>query len=109
MGKENAMIMKRILMRIRQQWPGTHITLRGDGHFSNPELMQLYLDDGNMDFIFGMTANKIINHMAQPLMGKARALHTDHQGNALGKSISNIRLFGKFEYAEPSASSRKPK
>ncbi len=69
------MIMKRILMRIRQQWPGTHIILRGDGHFSNPELMQLSLDDGNMDFIFGMTANKVINQRGEPLMDKARALH----------------------------------
>jgi len=98
-GKENAMIMKRILMRIRQQWPATNIILRGDGHFSNPELMQLCLDDGNMDFIFGMTANKVINHLAEPLMRKARALHADRQGYAQGKPISNTRLFGEFEYA----------
>jgi len=32
---------------LRQHWPRTHILLRGDGHFSNPELMQLILDDGN--------------------------------------------------------------
>jgi len=40
-GKENAAIMKRVLRLIRQSWPETHIVLRGDGHFSNPELMAL--------------------------------------------------------------------
>jgi len=98
-GKENAMIMKRVLKRICQQWPNTNILLRGDGHFSNPELMQLCLDDGNMDFIFGMTANNVIKPLAKPLMDEARALHADRQCYAQGKPISNTRLFGEFEYA----------
>jgi len=98
-GRENAMIMKRVLARIRQQWPKTHIILRGDGHFSNPALMQLCLDDGNMDFIFGLAGNKVVNHLAEPLMQKARALHVRRQGYAKGEAISNTRLFGEFEYA----------
>jgi len=98
-GKENAMIMKRVLTRIRQQWPDTHIILRGDGHFSNPELMQLCLDDGNMDFIFGMSANKVINRLAEPLMQQARALHACRQRHAKGEHVSNTRLFGEFDYA----------
>ena len=98
-GRENAMIMKRVLARIRRQWPKTHIILRGDGHFSNPALMQLCIDDGNMDFIFGLSGNKIVNHLAEPLMQKARATHACRQAHAKGKSISNTRLFGEFEYA----------
>ena len=39
-GVENAMILKRVLKLLRQVWPETHIILRGDGHFANPELMQ---------------------------------------------------------------------
>ena len=35
------MIMKRVLRALRQHWPNTHILLRGDGHFSNSELMSL--------------------------------------------------------------------
>ncbi len=31
----------------------THIVLRGDGHFSNPELMALCESDDHLDFIFG--------------------------------------------------------
>jgi len=74
-GKENAMIMKRIISHIRKSWPRTHIILRGDGHFSNPELMQLCLDDKYMDFIFGLPSNKKLAVMAAPLRDKAKTLH----------------------------------
>jgi hypothetical protein len=44
---------------MRRHWPQTHVLLRGDGHFSNPELMQLIVADGNADFIFGQAENLI--------------------------------------------------
>lgn len=50
-GAGNAMIIERVLGLLRQHWPQTHIVLRGDGHFSNPELMGLIVADGNADFI----------------------------------------------------------
>jgi len=43
----------------------TPILLRGDGHFSNPELMQLILDEGNADFIFGVTGNAVLSRRAE--------------------------------------------
>ena len=54
------MIMKRVLGLLRHHWPQTHILLRGDGHFSTPELMQLIVADGNADFIFGLGGNSIL-------------------------------------------------
>jgi len=65
-GAENAMLIKRILKRLRAAWPQTHILLRGDGHFSNPELMQLALDDPYTDFIFGLTGNSVLLGFARP-------------------------------------------
>lgn len=35
-GAENAMIVKRVLQRVRAAWPETHFVLRGDSHFANP-------------------------------------------------------------------------
>jgi hypothetical protein len=35
------MIMRRVPQRIRRHFPATHILVRGDGHFSGPELMGL--------------------------------------------------------------------
>ena len=40
-GGGNAMIMRRVLKLIRRHFPDTHILVRGDGHFSGPELVGL--------------------------------------------------------------------
>ena len=74
-GKENAAIIKRVLRLLRQAWPETHIILRGDGHFSNPELMALRETDAHLDFIFGLAGNKVLSPKAKPLLEQARALH----------------------------------
>jgi len=99
-GKENAMIMKRIIRRIREYWPCTHIILRGDGHFSNPDLMQLCLDDGHMDFIFGLPSNKKLAKLIQPAMDKARTLHAYRSSLQQANNIpsKSTRIFEEYKY-----------
>lgn len=104
-GAENAMIMKRVLGLLRRHWPQTHILLRGDGHFSNPELMQLIIADGNADFIFGLAGNSILLRQAEGLMKNARGhldLHRSLAARGLGPAVAAVRLFGDFEYAAKS-------
>jgi hypothetical protein len=67
-GAENAMILKRVLERLRTAWPETRIILRGDSHFANPELMQLALDDPAIDFIFGLAGNCALSPRAEPFL-----------------------------------------
>ena len=83
----------------------THILLRGDGYFSNPELMQLILDDGNADFIFGLTGNAVLSRRAEGWMKNARghlALHQSMHVQKYGPVVQSMRLFGEFEYAAKS-------
>lgn len=104
-GAENAMIMKRVLGLLRQHWPQTHIVLRGDGHFANPELMELIVADGNADFIFGLSGNAVLSRRAEGLMRNARghlALHRSLAPQGLGPAVAAVRLFGEFEYAAKS-------
>jgi len=103
-GKENAMIMKRIISHIRKSWPRTHIILRGDGYFSNPELMQLCLDDKQMDFIFGLPSNKKLAVMAVPLLDEAKTLHAYRRSllSVNEAPAESTRLFGEYEYAAAS-------
>lgn len=104
-GVENAMIMKRVLHVLRQHWPHTHILLRGDGHFSNPELMQLISEIGNADFIFGLSGNAVLSVKAEGLMRNARghfALHQSMAAQGIGPVVSSVRLFGEFDYAAKS-------
>jgi len=81
-GTENAMIIKRVLRRLRAAWPETHIVLRGDGHFSNPELMELTLDDPHTDFIFGLTGNRVLSQLAAPFLDTNRRQHEIRCENA---------------------------
>jgi hypothetical protein len=74
-GAENARIIKRVLRRIRQAWPDTHILLRGDGHFANPELMALTEQDPNLDFLFGLAGNSRLNRIAEPYLEANRRKH----------------------------------
>lgn len=100
-GKENAAIIKRVLRLLRQAWPETAIILRGDGHFSNPELMALCETDPHLDFIFGLAGNKVLSPKAKPLLEQARALHQVHCANArrLGNpEPSATRLYDEVAY-----------
>jgi len=74
-GEENAAIVKRVLKRLRAAWPNTHIILRGDGHFANPELMQLALDSPHTDFLFGLAGNAVLSPLAKPFIDAARQWH----------------------------------
>ncbi len=95
-GAENAMILARVLKLIRQHFPDTHILVRGDGHFSNPELMQLIDAMPDTDFIFGLTGNANLLRSAEPVMQQARALYAQRQ--RIGDNTP-IRLYEEFEYA----------
>jgi hypothetical protein len=74
-GAENASIVKRVLKRLRTAWPDTHIVLRGDAHFANPEVMQLALDTPTTDFLFGLAGNAVLSPLAKPSLEAARQLH----------------------------------
>ena len=104
-GAENAMIMKRVPGWLRSHWPQPHIVLRGDGHFSNPQLMELIIADGNADFTFGLGGNAILTRHAKGLMRNARghlALRRSLAAQGLGPAVAAVRLFGAFEYAAKS-------
>jgi hypothetical protein len=81
-GAENAMIVKRVWQRLRAAWPDTHLILRGDTHFANPELMQLVLEEPQADFIFGLSSNAILKPLAQPFLEAARRHHEVRGDNA---------------------------
>jgi len=74
-GAENAAIVKRVLQRLRAAWLQNHLVLRGDGHFANPELMQLALASPHTDFIFGLAGNRVLSPLAAPFLQAARQCH----------------------------------
>ena len=88
-GREAAAILKRVLDHLIMVWPKTKITLRGDSHFSTPEVHDL-CDGYGIDFILGQAINNKLKALGEPLMELTAALaeQTDEP----------VRLFDRFEY-----------
>jgi hypothetical protein len=101
-GVENAAIIKRVLKRLRTAWPETVILLRGDGHFANPQLMQLALDDPRVEFLFGLSGNAVLSRLATPWLAATRRQHEIRCDNARrGQSPlpTSTRTYHEFDYA----------
>lgn len=100
-GRENAAIIGRVLRRLRQVWPDTHIVLRGDAHFANPELMALCEGDDRTDFLFGLAGNRALTPKAGPVLARARTRHTQRgeQARRLGQAApAATRLYDEVNY-----------
>ena len=101
-GVENAMILKRVVKRLRAAWPETHLVLRGDGHFANPELMSLALADPYLDFIFGLSSNRVLARLAEPLLEPTRRCHQRRCDSARRAGLpvpSSTRTYHELDYA----------
>ncbi len=96
-GAENAMILKRVLTRIRAHFPDTQILVRGDGHFSTPALMAMIDAMPHTDFIFGLAGNAPLRRRAEPAMQSVRALWAEVQRHEVVPEA--VRLYDEFAYA----------
>lgn len=99
-GAENAMLLKRVLTRIRAHFPDTQILVRGDGHFSTPELMAMIAAMPHTDFLFGLAGNAVLHRLAEPAMQNACALWAEMQTHDVVPD--SVRLYAEFPYAAKS-------
>ncbi len=88
-GSVTVAILRRVLDRIQEAWPKVLITLRGDAHFSAPEVHDM-CDEYGVDFILGQAVNKKLKALGEPLMAEAMA-----QAEQTGEPV---RLFTHFDY-----------
>lgn len=58
-GREIRGHIRRLVRRIRTHWPDTRITLRGDGHYARPEVME-WCEAHGIDYIFGLPGNAVL-------------------------------------------------
>src|SRR5437763_6909865 len=56
--------LRRLVRRIRKHWPATRITIRGDGHYGRPEVME-WCDENGINFIFGLPGNAVLNRLVE--------------------------------------------
>ena len=51
--------LRRLIRRVRRHWPATRITLRGDGHYGRPEVMD-WCDAHGINYVFGLPGNAVL-------------------------------------------------
>lgn len=88
-GKQIVSILKRLVSHLRQTWPNVEIFLRGDSHFSCPEVHD-FCDENNVCFALGQAGNKRLRVLGHTLMEQAFTLYQE-SGNP-------VQLFEAFLY-----------
>jgi Transposase DDE domain group 1 len=67
--------LRRLLRRLRKHWPATRITIRGDGHYGRPEVME-WCDENGVDFIFGLPGNAVLDRLVDETADDIRTRRT---------------------------------
>lgn len=89
-GTEVVAILKRVERHIRAAWPDVEIILRGDCHFSAPQVQSWADALENVHFVLGLGGNKTLREKGKELMAHAEQLYKE--------SGEKVRLFGEFDY-----------
>jgi hypothetical protein len=61
-GKEIRGHLRRLVRPIRRRWPATRITIRGDGHYGRPEVME-WCEANGVDYLFGLPGNAVLDRL----------------------------------------------
>lgn len=93
-GKESAAHIRRLIRQIRTCWPKTEILLRADGHYCNPEVLDL-CDKLGLRYVLGLSKNYRLAEWVLPLEASTAARYIRKPGQKL-------RRFKSFSYAAKS-------
>ncbi len=69
--------VKHVIGRIRRNWPRVEITVRGDGHFGAPEVME-FLEDQGCGYIFGLPGNARLSKIGHVMFLRGHVAGTQH-------------------------------
>ncbi|HEY0796928.1 MAG TPA: IS1380 family transposase [Acidisarcina sp.] len=88
--KHSRAILKLLVLRLRQVWPGVKIIFRGDSGFCRWKLMR-WCDRHGVDYVIGLARNKVLERMAQPFMATAQLQYE--------QTAQKQRIFADLSYA----------
>jgi Transposase DDE domain group 1 len=70
-GRVAVAVLKRLIRRLRRQWPDIRILVRADSGFASPEMYRL-CRALKVNFLIGFQPNVKLNRLSKPLQEKAR-------------------------------------
>ncbi len=91
-GREVRAILKRVIRRIRKNWPRVEVLVRGDSHYARPEALD-WLDDNGVAYAFGLSGNAALKARVAPLAEDAAVRR------ALAGATAKVRRYAAFAYA----------
>jgi hypothetical protein len=71
-GAQRLAVLKRLVKHLRHAWPDTLLILRGDRHFTSPEVMQWIDDQANLSYVTGLTSNAVLKELAREGVEQAK-------------------------------------
>jgi hypothetical protein len=90
-GEEAAMVLRHVIRRIRANWPRVAITVRGDGHYGTPEVMD-FLERHDCFYILGLPGNKRLTALSHPWCEDVATRRV------LGRKKEKVRRFFQTNY-----------
>ena len=88
-GPEIAAILKRIVRKIRNAWPGVGILLRADSHYTGPEVIE-FCESENLKYTLGLAQNAVLREKAAGLVEDVKQCYQ--------RQRQPVRMFGEFLY-----------
>jgi hypothetical protein len=92
-GDEIRSHLRRLVRRIRQHWPDTRLTIRGDSHYGRPEVMA-WCEAHGLDYIFGLSGNAVLDRLVEPFADDVRVRRAEAQAVAV-RRYSETRYSAK--------------
>jgi len=83
-------LLRRVITRIRVAWPVTRIIVRGDAHFSSPDLMDWCHGQSKVQFITGLSGNKRLHELAGYIIRGAQ--------NEFEQTSQPVKHYGELSY-----------
>ena len=77
-GEEIRSHLRRLVRRIRQHWPNTRLTIRGDSHYGRHEVMA-WCEANGLDYIFGLPGNDVLDRLVDPIADDVRVRRAEAQ------------------------------
>src|SRR6201984_1777344 len=96
--------LRRLLRAIREHWPRTHITIRGDSHYARPEVMD-FCDANGLDFVFSLAGNDVLRRLVEPIADDVRVRRAEANA-AVIRRYTETRYGAKSWHAERRVAAR---
>jgi hypothetical protein len=93
-GVEVRRFLSRLFVRIRKHWPKTRITIRGDGHYGRPEVME-WCENNGVNYVFGLPGNVVLDRLVETAADDIRVRRAEGQ-------LTVLRGFTETKYAAKS-------